>query len=153
MWLLRFQDKKEKISMKIRCPFYQIDLMMMKTQKHTLILSMLCLLVYPQLNRQALPVIKLCLNTSKGPVSFGAIGLLLEAEKNRLILIKILSSFKGSTIKSWSLLPILWLLNILLAMLHSLRQQLSYWEHTNYNFIIGGESLNIKHSTLLAKIV
>ena len=57
MWLLRFQDKKEKISMKIRRPFYQIDLMMMKTQKHTLILSMLCLLVYPQLNRQALPVI------------------------------------------------------------------------------------------------
>ena len=86
--------------MKIRRPFYRIDLMMMKTQKHTLILSMSCLLVYPQLNRQALPVIKLCLNTSKGPVSFGAIGLLLEAEKNRLILIKILSSFKGSTIKS-----------------------------------------------------
>lgn len=139
MWLLHFQDKKEKISMKIRRPFYRIDLMMMKTQKHTLILSMLCLLVYPQLNRQALPVIKLCLNTSKGPVSFGAIGLLLEAEKNRLILIKILSSFKGFTIKSWSLLPILWLLNILLAMLHSLRQQLSYWEHTNDNFIIGGD--------------
>lgn len=62
---------------------------MMKTLKHTLILSMLCLLV-----------IKLCLNTSKGPVSFGAIGRLLEAKKNRLILIKILSSFKESTIKS-----------------------------------------------------
>ena len=73
------------------------------TETHS---NVLCLLVYPQLNRQALPVIKLCLNTSKGPVSFGAIGLLLEAEKNRLILIKILSSFKGSTIKSWSLLPI-----------------------------------------------
>lgn len=115
-----------------------IDLMM-KTLKHTLILFMLCLLVHPQLNRPALPVIKLCLNTSKGPVSFGAIGLLLEAKKNRLILIKILSSFKESTIKSWSLLPILWLLNILLAMLNSLRQQLSYWAHTNDNFIIGGD--------------
>ena len=115
-----------------------IDLMM-KTLKHTLILSMLCLLVHPLLNRQVLPAIKLCLNTSKGPVSFGAIGRLLEAEKNRLMLIKILSSFKQSTIKSWSLLPILWLLNILLAMLHSLRQQLSYWAHTNDNFIIGGD--------------
>ena len=115
-----------------------IDLMM-KTLKHTLILSMLCLLVHPLLNRQVLPAIKLCLNTSKGPLSFGAIGRLLEAEKNRLILIKILSSFKQSTIKSWSLLPILWLLNILLAMLHSLRQQLSYWAHTNDNFIIGGD--------------
>lgn len=73
---------------------------MMKTLKHTLSLSMLCLLVHPQLNRQALPAIKLCLNTSKGPVSFGAIGRLLEAEKNRLMLIKILSSFKQSTIKS-----------------------------------------------------
>ena len=115
-----------------------IDLMM-KTLKHTLILSMLCLLVHPLLNRQVLPAIKLCLNTSKGPLSFGAIGRLLEAEKNRLSLIKILSSFKQSTIKSWSLLPILWLLNILLAMLHSLRQQLSYWAHTNDNFIIGGD--------------
>ena len=115
-----------------------IDLMM-KTLKHTLILSMLCLLVHPLLNRQALPAIKLCLNTSKGPVSFGAIGRLLEAEKNRLMLIKILSSFKQSTIKSWGLLPILWLLNILLAMFHSLRQQLSYWAHTNDNFIIGGD--------------
>ena len=115
-----------------------IDLMM-KTLKHTLILSMLCLLVHPLLNRQALPAIKLCLNTSKGPVSFGAIGRLLEAEKNRLMLIKILSSFKQSTIKSWGLLPILWLLNILLAMFHPLRQQLSYWAHTNDNFIIGGD--------------
>ena len=115
-----------------------IDLMM-KTLKHTLILSMLCLIVHPLLNRQALPAIKLCLNTSKGPVSFGAIGRLLEAEKNRLMLIKILSSFKQSTIKSWGLLPILWLLNILLAMFHSLRQQLSYWAHTNDNFIIGGD--------------
>ena len=115
-----------------------IDLMM-KTLKHTLILSMLCLLVHPLLNRQALPAIKLCLNTSKGPVSFGAIGRLLEAEKNRLMLIKILSSFKQSTIKFWGLLPILWLLNILLAMFHSLRQQLSYWAHTNDNFIIGGD--------------
>lgn len=115
-----------------------IDLMM-KTLKHTLILSMLCLLVHPLLNRQALPAIKLCLNTSKGPVSFGAIGRLLEAEKNRLMLMKILSSFKQSTIKSWGLLPILWLLNILLAMFHSLRQQLSYWAHTNDNFIIGGD--------------
>ena len=100
---------------------------------------MLCLLVHPQLNRQTLPAIKLCLNTSKGPVSFGAIGRLLEAEKNRLMLIKILSSFKQSTIKSWGLLPILWLWNILLAMFHSLRQQLSYWAHTNDNFIIGGD--------------
>ena len=106
------------------------------TETHS---NVLCLLVYPQLNRQALPVIKLCLNTSKGPVSFGAIGRLLEAEKNRLMLIKILSSFKQSTIKSWGLLPILWLLNILLAMFHSLRQQLSYWAHTNDNFIIGGD--------------
>lgn len=98
-----------------------------------------------------LSVIKLCLNTSRGPVSFGAIGRLLEAKKNRLILIKILSSFKESTIKSWSLLLIFWLLNILLAMLHSLGKQLSYWAHTIDNFIT--ESLNIKQSTFLAKIV
>ena len=138
MWILRFRARKKRFLWREDVHLIIIDLMM-KTLKHTLILSTLCLLVHPQLNRQALPVIKLCLNTSKGPVSFGAIGRLLEAEKNTLILIKILSSFKESTIKSWSLLSILWLLNILLAMFHSLWQQLSYWAHTNDNFIIGGD--------------
>ena len=138
MWILCFQARKKRFLWREDVNLIIIDLMM-KTLKHTLSLSMLCLLVHPQLNRQALPAIKLCLNTSKGPVSFGAIGRLLEAEKNRLMLIKILSSFKQSTIKSWGLLPILWLLNILLAMFHSLRQQLSYWAHTNDNFIIGGD--------------
>ena len=138
MWILCFRARKKRFLWREDVNLIIIDLMM-KTLKHTLSLSMLCLLVHPQLNRQALPAIKLCLNTSKGPVSFGAIGRLLEAEKNRLMLIKILSSFKQSTIKSWGLLPILWLLNILLAMFHSLRQQLSYWAHTNDDYIIGGD--------------
>lgn len=137
--------------MKIRCLFHLIDLMMMKTQKHTLLFSNVLFACSSTTKQTTLSVIKLCLNTSRGPVSFGAIGRLLEAKKNRLILIKILSSFKESTIKSWSLLLIFWLLNILLAMLHSLGKQLSYWAHTIDNFIT--ESLNIKQSTFLAKIV
>ena len=42
-------------------------------------------------------------------------------------------------LKPFANMPILWLLNILLAMLHFLRQQLSYWAHTNDQFIIGGD--------------